>query len=201
MKELMGVRYLASGSGTLMIVTFLALLFTGAALAFAVKEDLVQPVLYSLGGLQLLGFFFALRLPAIGAYDEVLEFPWKQYWTFGYARRKMVKAWKNRALRQAIVGQSMFWVMIFLMVFVIQDQFSSGSLFNQDLLANYAIFGTAIGLIAGFVFAKRMSRNFIEMGLIPMGTAGASILIFIIPFIPRPYNAIAFALLGFCGGI
>ena len=201
MKELMGVRYLANGSGTLMIVTFLALVFTCAALAFAVKEDLVRPVLYTLGGLQLFGFFFALRLPSIGAYDEDLRFPWKQYWTFGYARRKMVKAWKNRALRQALVGQAMFWVMIFLMVFVIQDQFSSGSLFDQDFLVNYAIFGTAIGLVAGFVFAKRMSRNFIEMGLIPMGTAGAAILIFIIPLIPRPYNAIAFALLGFCGGI
>ncbi|MBR5693151.1 MAG: AMP-binding protein [Fibrobacter sp.] len=201
MKELMGVRFLANGSGTLMIVTFLALVFTCAALAFAVKADLVQPVLYSLGALQLFGIFFALRLPSIGAYDEVLTFPWKQYWTFGYARRKMVKAWKNRPLRQAIVGQAIFWVMIFLMVFVIQDQFSSGSLFDQDFSANYAIFGTAIGLVAGFVFAKRMSRNFIEMGLIPMGTAGASILIFLIPFIPRPYNAIAFALLGFCGGI
>ena len=201
MKELMGVRFLANGSGTLMIVTFLALVFTCAALAFAVKADLVQPVLYSLGALQLFGIFFALRLPSIGAYDEVLTFPWKQYWTFAYGRRKMVKAWKNRPLRQAIVGQAIFWVMIFLMVFVIQDQFSSGSLFDQDFSANYAIFGTAIGLVAGFVFAKRMSRNFIEMGLIPMGTAGASILIFLIPFIPRPYNAIAFALLGFCGGI
>lgn len=201
MKELMGVRFLANGSGTLMIVTFLALVFTCAALAFAVKADLVQPVLYSLGALQLFGIFFALRLPSIGAYDEVLTFPWKQYWTFAYGRRKMVKAWKNRPLRQAIAGQAIFWVMIFLMVFVIQDQFSSGSLFDQDFSANYAIFGTAIGLVAGFVFAKRMSRNFIEMGLIPMGTAGASILIFLIPFIPRPYNAIAFALLGFCGGI
>ncbi|MBR4008080.1 MFS transporter, partial [Fibrobacter sp.] len=201
MKELIGVRFLASGSGTLMIVTFCAMFFAGVSLAFAVRENLVEPVLYSLGALQVLGVIFAIRLPSIGAYDETLKFPWKQFLTFRYARRKMAKAWKNRALRQSIVGQAIFWVMIFLMVFVIQDQFSSGSLFTQDALANYAIFGTGIGLVAGFWFAMRMSRNFIEMGLIPMGTAGASILIFIIPLIPRPYNAIAFALLGFCGGI
>ena len=201
MKELIGVRFLARGSGTLMIVTFCAMFFAGVSLAFAVRENLVEPVLYSLGALQVLGLIFAIRLPSIGAYDETLKFPWKQFLTFKYARRKMAKAWKNRALRQSIVGQAMFWVMIFLMVFVIQDQFSSGSLFTQDALANYAIFGTGIGLVAGFWFAMRMSRNFIEMGLIPMGTAGASILIFIIPLIPRPYNAIAFALLGFCGGI
>lgn len=201
MKELIGVRFLASGSGTLMIVTFCAMFFAGVSLAFAVRENLVEPVLYSLGALQVLGVIFAIRLPSIGAYDETLKFPWKQFLTFKYARRKMAKAWKNRALRQSIVGQAIFWVMIFLMVFVIQDQFSSGSLFTQDALANYAIFGTGIGLVAGFWFAMRMSRNFIERGLIPMGTAGASVLIFLIPFIPRPYNAIAFALLGFCGGI
>ena len=201
MKELMGVRFLSNGSGILMIVTFAALLFSGVALAFALREDAVLPVLYALGGLQLIAFVFALRLPSIGAYDPDLKFPWKRYWNFLFARRKMAKAWKNRALRQSIVGLSMFWVMIFLMVFVIQDQFGSGSLFDRDILANYAIFGTFIGLFAGFLFAMRSSRNFIEMGLIPMGTAGAAILIFIIPLIPRPYNAIAFALLGFCGGI
>ena len=201
LKELVGVRFLAGGSGTLMIVTFLGLIFTGVALAFAVRENMILQVLYTLGALQLFAIFFAVRLPSIGAYDKDLKFPWKYYLSSKYARRKMAKAWKNRSLRQAIIGQAMFWVMIFLMVFVIQDQFSSGSLFNQDVLANYAIFGAAIGLIAGFFFAMRMSKDFIEMGLIPMGTAGASILLFLIPLIPRPYNAIAFALLGFSGGI
>ena len=201
LKELFGVQMLSKGSGTLMIVTFSALVFSGAALALALRVDAVIPVLYTLGGLQLFAFLFALGLPSIGIYSPDLKFPWSRYWNFLYARRKMTKAWKNRALRQSIIGLSMFWVMIFLMVFVIQDEFGSGSLFDQDILANYAIFGAAIGLIAGFIFAMRMSKDFIEMGLIPMGTAGAAALIFIIPLIPRPYNAIAFALLGFCGGI
>jgi acyl-[acyl-carrier-protein]-phospholipid O-acyltransferase/long-chain-fatty-acid--[acyl-carrier-protein] ligase len=201
MKELMGVRYLVQGSGILMVVTFSAMMLAGVAIAFAVREGPVLPILYTLGGLQFVGFLFSLRLPSIGAYDEELKFPWNRYWNFLFMRRKVAKAWKNRALRQSIIGLSMFWTMIFLMVFVIQDQFGSGSLFNQDALANYAIFGTAVGLVAGFVFAMKMSRDFIEMGLIPMGTAGASILIFLIPLIDRPYNAIAFTLLGFCGGI
>ena len=201
MKELVGVRSLVKGSGILMIVTFSAVIFAGVALAFAVKAGVVLQALYALGGLQLVGFFAALCLPHIGAYDSDLKFPWGRYWNLLFMRRKMAKAWRNHALRQSIIGLSMFWMMIFLMVFVIQDQFSSGSLFNQDVLANYAIFGTVIGLVVGFVFAMKMSRDFIETGLIPMGTAGASVLMFLIPFIGRPYNAIAFALLGFCGGI
>lgn len=201
MKELVGVRSLMKGGGILMVTTFSAMMLSGVALAFAIREGAILPVLYTLGGLQVVGLFAALRLPSIGAYDADLKFPWSRYWNLLFMRRKMAKVWRNHALRQSIIGLSMFWMMIFLMVFIIQDQFSSGSLFNQDVLANYAIFGTALGLIVGFVFAMKMSRDFIETGLIPMGTAGAAILVFLIPLIARPYNAIAFALLGFCGGI
>lgn len=201
MKELMGVRFLASGSGYLMIVSFVAFVLSGAGLAFASLQETVVPVLAVVAFLQLAGLLFAFRLPAIGAYDEDLKFPWRRYFNLEFCRRKLEKAWNNRGVRQSIIGLSMFWVMIFLMVFVIQDSFGSGALFNQDSLVNYAIIGTALGLVVGFVYAMRMSKNFIETGLIPMGTAGAAALIFVIPFIPRPYNAIAFSLLGFCGGI
>ena len=66
LKELFGVQMLSKGSGTLMIVTFSALVFSGAALAFALRVDAVIPVLYTLGGLQLFAFIFALGLPSIG---------------------------------------------------------------------------------------------------------------------------------------
>lgn len=213
MKELMGVRFLAQGTGTMMIVYFAALVISGGSLAFAF-ENLVGPEV-DFGGLtesllpftlsvlilELVALVFSLRLPSIGAYDADLSFPWDGYFNLRFARRKLAKAWKNRALRQSIVGLAMFWVMIFLLVFVVQDQFGSGTLFHQDSLVNYAIVGCALGLIAGFAFAMRMSKTFIEIGLIPMGTAGCAILIFLIPFVPRPYNSIAFTLLGFFGGV
>ena len=213
MKELVGVRSLAQGSGILMILLFFALVLSGGLTAYAYMRiqqpapdtlgqlKVLAPVGIVLVGLELLAIVFSFRLPSIGVYDETLQFPWKRYWNLLFTRRKLSKLWVNRALRQSIIGLSMFWVMIFLLVFVIQDLFGSGSLFDRDILANYAIFGTAIGLLIGIFFAMRMSKDFIETGLIPMGTAGAAILIFLIPFIPRPYNAIAFTLLGFCGGI
>lgn len=201
MKELMGVRFLASGSGFLLAVTFVAIVVAGAGTAFACRYGSMDVFLGSVLALMLLSVVFALRLPAIGAYDADLKFPWDRYWNLRFARRKISKAWNNRALRQSIIGLSMFWVMIFLLLFVIQDQFGSGSLFHEDALANYAIIGTAAGLVLGFVHAMRMSRDFIETGLIPMGTAGAAVLMFVIPFVSRPYNALAFALLGFFGGI
>ena len=201
LKELMGVRNLAYGTGVLMIVWFSAFVLTLLGLAFASYHGAWLSVIIAVGVLQLLGIVFALRLPAIGGFDPDMKFPWNRYWNLVFARRKFWKAWSNRGIRQSIIGLSMFWVLIFLMVFVIQDQFSSGSLFGVDALLNYTIIGAAIGLIGGFAFAMRMSNNFIETGLVPMGTAGSAILIFLIPFIPRPYNAIAFSLLGFCAGM
>lgn len=213
MKELMGVRYLSTGAGIMMIVTFVAIVLSAGGVV--VGLDKLAPVAIDFGGImqamvpvavsvvvfELIGVIFALRLPAIGAYDEFLRFPWNRYFNLAFARRKLYKAWRNRAVRQSIIGLSMFWVMIFLLLFIVQDQFGSGSLLHQDMAVNYSIVGMAIGLVLGFAYAMRMSKAFIETGLIPMGTAGAAILIFVIPFIPRPYNSIAFALLGFCGGI
>lgn len=213
MKELMGVRYLSKGSGILMIVTFVSMIVSAACLALAFEwlvpstldfGNLMQalwPIALSIPVLEFIGIVFAWRLPAIGAYDEDLKFPWDRYFNFVFARRKFYKSWKNRAVRQSIIGLSMFWVMIFLMVFVVQDKFSSGSLLHQDQASNYAILGATFGLVAGLAYAMKMSKAFIETGLIPLGTAGSAILIFVIPFIPQPYNAIAFTLLGFCGGI
>ena len=201
LKELMGVRNLAYGTGILMIVWFSAFVLTMLGLAFASYHGAWLSVIVAVCVLQLLGIVFALRLPAIGGFDREMKFPWNRYWNLVFARRKFWKAWNNRGIRQSIIGLSMFWVLIFLMVFVIQDQFSSGSLFGIDALLNYTIIGAAIGLIGGFAFAMRMSNNFIETGLVPMGMAGSAILIYVIPFIPRPYNAIAFALLGFCAGM
>ena len=201
LKELMGVRNLAYGTGILMIVSFSAFVLTLLGLAFASYHGAWLPVVVAVGAWQLLGIVFATRLPAIGCFDKDMKFPWERYWNLLFARRKFSKAWSNRGIRQSIIGLSMFWVLIFLMLFVIQDQFSSGSLFGVDALVNYAILGAAIGLIGGFAFAMRMSNNFIETGLVPMGTAGSAVLIFLIPFIPRPYNAIAFTLLGFCAGM
>ena len=212
-KELVGVRSLTQGIGLLMIILFVALVLSGGVIAYVYERmlpmtenlsealEIFAPVGITLVGLELLGILFTFGLPPIGAYDAELKFPWRRYWNLLFTRRKLSKLWVNRALRQSIIGLSMFWVMIFLMVFIIQDFFGSGTLFNRDILANYAIFGAALGLVVGIFFAMRMSRNFIETGLIPMGTAGAAVLIFLIPFIPRPYNAIAFTLLGFCGGI
>ncbi|MCQ2122291.1 MAG: MFS transporter [Fibrobacter sp.] len=212
LKELMGVRYLAFGSGLLMIINFVALLIGGGVSAFAFQKlapattnfaELIQavlPICYAFVGLTFLSIIFAVLLPPIGAYDEEMKFPWKRYWNLLFARRKFSKAWRNRALRQAIIGLSMFWVMIFLMVFVVQDEFNSGAIFKGSLVT-YPICGAALGLIVGCAYAMRMSKAFIETGLIPLGTAGSAALIFAIPMIPRPYNAIAFALLGFCAGI
>lgn len=213
MKELMGVKFLAAGSGITMILTFLAIVIAGASTGFAFErlvpisidfKHLMQslmPIAMSVVVLELISIFFSVRLPAIGHYDDDLKFPWDRYVNFLFARRKLSKAWKNHAVRQSIIGLSMFWTMIFLLVFVVQDSFSSGALFHKGNLISYSVLGVAVGLIVGLAYAMKMSKSFIETGLIPMGTGGAAILVFAIPFIPRPYNAIAFALLGFFAGI
>ena len=82
---------------------------------------------------------------------------------------------------------------------------ASGKTTTSNLLAKYLSEDgyncTVISLDDYYFDAEVTQRKQIEMGLVPLGTAGAAVLIFVIPFIPRPYNSIAFALLGACGGL
>jgi len=213
LKELVGVRYISSGTSLLTISSIISISVVGLLVSFAfnyfVPVSIVEPqellratfpislviFVFSLGAL-----FFSRDLPEIGRTASDLRFQWGRYWNFAYARRKMKKIWKNRALRQSIIGLSMFWLIVFLLVFIFQKQLQPNE-FEIKNIFNRGIFYSTIGLIIGCLYASRMSRAFIETGLIPFGTAGASISIFLIPVLPSIPSLIAFFSLGFFGGV
>lgn len=212
LKELLGVRYLAIGSGYLMIFTFLGI-FAGAigsnfaaqklspvALDFPTLIQAFFPAVLVIAGVTFLAGIMTLLIPSIGKLDADIKFPWKDYFNTKHSRRKLAKAWRNKAIRQSMIGLSMFWAMIFYLLFIVQDEFSRGTIL-KDSLVSIPTIGMCAGLIVGFIIAMRLSRSFIETGLVPMGTAGAAVMIFIIPVVPNPYNVIPFTLLGICAGI
>ena len=212
-KELYGADMLAQGAGAVTIASLVSMILGGFSVAVAFKalapSDAVSfgdfgqatlPLLAAALALNLLAVVFSFCMPAVGKSQQDLKFPWKRYLTLRNGRRKLKKAWRNPAVRQSIIGLSMFWVMIFLLVFVMQEQFVSNALFD-DVFFNVKVLLGAVGLIAGCLYAMKMSTAFIETGLIPTGTAGAAISIFLIPLVPHPADSVLFGVLGFCGGL
>ena len=75
-------------------------------------------------------------------------------------------------------------------------------LFRSLSVLKNSLFHTFIGLTIGSFIAARVSQNFIETGLIPLGVLGAAFAMFLIPFTLNPFLlAILFSLIGICGGL
>lgn len=213
LKELVGVRYISAGTSLLTVSSIISISIVGLLVSFLFNqfvpnsitqpEELLRatfPISLSIFIFALCSLFFSRDLPEIGRTASDLRFQWRRYWNLAFARRKMKKVWNNRALRQSIIGLSMFWLIVFLLVFIFQKQLQPHH-FEIKSIFNRGIFYSSIGLIIGCIYASRMSRAFIETGLIPLGTAGASISIFLIPVLPPVASLIAFFALGFFGGV
>lgn len=114
------------------------------------------------------------------------------------AKRTIVSTWSNKNVRATIIGLSMFWAMAQVFVLIFQDTSGGESL---SVLKN-SLVHTFIGLTIGSFIAAKVSKNFIETGLIPLGVLGASFAIFLIPFTLSPVVlAILFGLVGVFGGL
>ena len=211
LRELVGVKYLSVGTaaltvfsiGSFVLVAMVASVsfqhFAYAGLSAHRLVMSVFPLSLAIFALQVVSFVFATMLPEIGSTDRDLHFQWAKYVKFQFASRKLHKMWKNRTLRQSVIGLTMFWAIVQVIVLVFQETYSK----ETEAVFGYAILLAALGLIIGCIYASRMSKAFIETGLIPLGTAGASICIFLIPTCIEYgfVSVILLGALGFFGGV
>ena len=213
LRELVGVRSLSSGTASLIAFSIGGFFLTAVGMSFGFQKlvpgslKLVHAMMMKAYPLSIgvivcafVSFVFAMMLPDIGSRAPEMRFQWKQYFQLKFASRKLYKMWQNRTLRLSVIGLTLFWVILQMSILVFQELYGMDGKLGLSFAP--ALLLSAAGLIFGCIYASRMSRAFIETGLIPMGTAGASVCIFLIP--GAIGNAVAapvlFAALGFFGG-
>jgi len=194
LKEMFGTRNLSYSNAYLLIVSVAALFASSwimIACFSAVRGIATGPsaLFWVLAGVSALAAVSAAFIPAVGREDV-------------HIRMRSVKhtvraTWANPVSRACIAGLAVLWGVAQVFVMVFQDTSASPVL---SVLQNSLALAFA-GLIVGGIVAARVSRDFIETGLIPMGALGASVSMFFIPFTSNPVGlAVLFALVGFFAG-
>jgi acyl-[acyl-carrier-protein]-phospholipid O-acyltransferase/long-chain-fatty-acid--[acyl-carrier-protein] ligase len=214
-KELVGARNLAVANSAIQGLTIAAILL--GTLCYTVifehfynasaktpGEILMQVKIagWFLVALTVSEFLFALRVPRIGKADPDLKFHIPHYLNTGYLRDHLRDAWSNIAIRHSIIGLSVFWAVnqVLLSSFGAHLKEVSGE--ENTLVINGILAIAAIGIAAGSWYAARMSKNFIETGLIPFGALGLTVCLFALPHLHSPVIfGILFAVFGFFGGV
>ncbi|MDH5640279.1 MAG: acyl-[ACP]--phospholipid O-acyltransferase [Nitrospira sp.] len=165
---------LSAGNGVLEMSTFLAIL-AGTA-AGGLLLDQAQPMTWlaplALSALALGGFIASFSIPPVPparTHGGVLE-------TVGSAIRILAS---DRVLRLAVIGSVFFWTIASL---VGQDilVYAKAILQLSDSLSGLPLASLSVGIGVGAVTAGRLSGARVETGLIPLGTIGIAIFLFLI---------------------
>ncbi|OOZ37157.1 MFS transporter [Solemya velesiana gill symbiont] len=185
-KEMVGTQRLAEANAMVQAVTivamlggvfFFSLLFEHylVGVAFQAQDDILQavaPVGWLLVVCSTAELALTYRLGKGAHENRALTFDWQRYGSGRYLRQNFGVVRANRVIWLSIVGLSVFWgvsqvVLASFPAFAKETLAETNTTVIQGLLAC-----SGFGIIIGSLMADRASRDFIETGLIPLGTLG-----------------------------
>lgn len=215
-RELVGDQLLASANGIVQAVTIVAIL--GGTFVFSAFFEVllkgieltnpstitshIAPLGWILVGLTMIELWLAYQLPAKRERDDSKTFATANYFRGAYLKHNLAAISRKRVIWLSIIGLSMFWA-------IAQAVFASFPAFAKDVLHvndTLVIQGTiacaGIGIILGSLVAGKISKNYIELGLIPVGALGFAAMLGLMPALDSQWMMVAtFILLGFLGGL
>jgi len=214
-KELVGANLLSQGNAvvqaattvSILLSTFLfSILFEGL-LDGGVDADKSQilKAIAPIGWILILGsvieLVMAYRLPAKPGAEPDITFDFSDYRRGRMLKRNFSAVWDHRIIWLCIIGLSVFWA-ICQGILAVFPAFAKGVLAETDTRVIQGMMACAgIGIVTGSIIAGRVSRNYIETGLIPVGAIGVAISVCLMPFLASaPAMALNFVFLGAMGG-
>lgn len=215
-REIAGKNNLVSANSWVQSVTIIAILlgmFVFSVLfekalggqIFSSEADIVR-IIAPIGWLLVIGsiieLYFAWQLPELEQSCNTQAYNWSGYLTGKslYNNLKLLRA--DSVIWLSIVGLSVFWgvsqvILATFPAFAKEILAIDNTIVIQGLLAC-----SGVGTVAGSVLAGKISNNYIETALIPLGAIGMVVTLFLLPQIPSTAllagNILAF---GFFGGL
>ncbi|MDH4039068.1 MAG: MFS transporter [Gammaproteobacteria bacterium] len=215
-KELVGGTNLAAANGIVQAVTiagillgtfvfsilFEALLPEGGTGSTGETMAFIAPIGWVLVALSTLEWFSTVFLPDRQQGSTSETFRLAPYFMLRYLRRNLVVLNKNSTIWLSVIGLATFWAISQVML----AAFPAFAKHALDITNTVVIQGilacSGAGIVIGSLIAGKVSRNYIETGLIPVGAVGIAIGIAVLPGLDSVYSmGLAFLLVGVMGGM
>ena len=216
LKELIGVNKLAQGNAMVQAVTIVSILlgtFVFSALFeyLLIDVKLTSPavILQScvvLGCvfvvLSVIEWLYSRQLPEIKESDDALRFQFNKYLKGQYLKANFTTIFAKRVIWLSIVGLSMFWAVSQVMLATFPAFAKEVLAMNNTLVIQGILASTGIGIVVGSLWAARISKNHIELGLIPISALAFAFFIGIVADLTTVSAMVAVFLgLGISGGL
>ena len=190
-RDLLGCDHLSEGNGWIQAVVMIAILsgivvfsflfeslFSQATFATVSPEAILQ-VIAPLGWLLVLGSVIeaitAEKMPDTPAGDANKRFDWKAYRKGKLTINNLAMIWAKKPILQSILGIAMFWT-ISQIILAVFPSFAETVMGEKNTFVIQSIMALAgIGIMVGSAIAGKLSRNHINMSLIPIGAIGFAV--------------------------
>ncbi|BFM14145.1 acyl-[ACP]--phospholipid O-acyltransferase [Maricurvus nonylphenolicus] len=215
-KELVGKEPLARANGAVQATTITGILlgtfvFSGLFewLLQAVEPNdtseiitTIAPIGWILVGLSVIELILCYRLPSKSITHRQQHFSVQRYARLDYLKTNLRALKKQPAIWQSIIGLATFWA-ISQVVLAAFPAFAKETLNETNTLVIQGILAcTGVGIIIGSMLAGRLSRNYIELGLIPVGSLGITLILALVPTLDSSFMlGLCFLGLGIMGGL
>tara|TARA_R110002110_G_scaffold205066_7_gene417282 strand:+ start:436792 stop:439923 length:3132 start_codon:yes stop_codon:yes gene_type:complete len=215
-KELVGNSNLASANGAVQAITIAGILLgtflfsmlfewmlpdTGS---YSTDEIMryIAPVGWLLVMLSVLEWIMTAWLPGHRQVDTALHFDLGEYLQLRYLRTNLGVISRSKVIWLSIVGLATFWAISQVMLAAF-PAFAKAALLTDDAVTIQGILAcSGIGIALGSVLAGRVSRQYIETGLIPLGALGIALGIALLPLMDTVIGMVlVFLGVGFMGGL
>ena len=215
-REIAGKNHLVTANSWVQSITIIAILlgmFVFSVLfekmldgqPFTTEAEILRtiaPIGWLLVLVSLIELYFAYQLPELDQPGKAPPFRWTRYMTGRtlYTNIKLLRA--DSGIWLSIVGLSVFWgvsqvILATFPAFAKEVLAIESTIVIQGLLAC-----SGLGIIAGSMLAGKISDNYIETALIPLGAMGMVVSLFLLPQITSiTWLAGDILAFGFFGGL
>ena len=215
-KELLGADNLSEGNGWVQATTMIAIL--SGIVVFSLMFELrlegaeqmspeesllrVAPLGWVLVAGALLELAMAYRLPRTQETNTESRFDWSAYSKGKTLKSNLGMILSHRPIFLAIIGLALFWSISQVMLAVF-PAFAEEHLDQHNTFVIQGVMALAgIGIMLGSILAGKLSKKHINVGLIPLGAAGVSTGLILLPQMPSmAWQGAMFLMIGLFGAM
>ncbi|RLA75257.1 MAG: MFS transporter [Epsilonproteobacteria bacterium] len=211
-KQLGGDKNISVGNGLVQTVTIVSIL-VGSVLYSVLFEIIVQnkytntadilqaiaPLGYLLVLASVIEYLFALRLIK-QTNDKIqidsLKFDIKRYITLSYFKENFKFIFSNQIVWISIVALGVFWAISQIVVSIFGEYIKTNLYITNTIVAQGLLAISGVGIVVGSIYVSKISRYFIQKGIIPVGAIGIAVCLYLIPMLENIFW-LSMAILGF----
>jgi len=153
-------------------------------------------------GASILEFLLSLHLIRKVEIKKGMKFKPKRYANLTYLRGNIRVIKRNQTVWLSIIGLSIFWGISQLVVAIFGEYLKENMGVTNTVIAQGLLSISGLGIVAGSLFVGRVSRKYIETGIIPVGALGITVSLFFISSLNSLISlGILFFFYGFFSGL